>query len=369
MIVNMTSSVRVSMSNQIKTPSWLFYGLIFPIIVLNIIVFSFVFQQFKGVFYSFTIASFIALLLHHPIVFLEKRLGLTKVYAILLVFLTFSLLFSLLGIILVPIVVIKFSALLTILPDWIQSTSIKINHISYWFNSNNSLVDTQAIISHLTDSFQDQLQVLIQGFPNFIFGTVGNLLNIFLITVLTIFFLFYGNSFLKNCLSSWFSPEVGEMIQKILYRNFNSYLLNQVVLSTVLTLIMIPTLYFLKAPFALLFGLTIGAFGLVPFGAIFSIFGVSIILFLGNIWIGIRVLFVLIIIDQIIENILPPRLLGKLTGLNPIIILFSVMVGATLGDFVGLITAVPVAATTKSLLDHWNQSKTEELEKIFSQSS
>ncbi len=62
---------------------------------------------------------------------------------------------------------------------------------------------------------------------------------------------------------------------------------------------------------------------------------------------------VLIIIDQMLENILPPRLLGKLTGLNPIIILFSVMVGATLGDFVGLITAVPIAATTKSLLNYW----------------
>ncbi|EAZ92922.1 AI-2E family transporter [Crocosphaera chwakensis] len=355
--------------NQIKNSSWLFYGLIFPIVVLNIIVFIFVFQQFKSVFYSFTIASFLALLLHHPIIFLEKKLGLSKLYAILLVFLSFTLIFSVIGIILVPIIVIKFSALLSILPDWIQSTSIKINNISYWFNSNNSLVDSQTIITKLTDSFQDQLQNFIQGFPNFIFGTIGNLLSIFLIAVLTIFFLFYGNSFLKNCLHSWFSSDVGEMIHKTLYRNFNSYLLNQVVLSTVLTIVMIPTLYLLKAPFALLFGLTIGAFGLVPFGATLSILAVSIILFLGNIWIGLRVLLVLIIIDQIIENILPPRLLGKLTGLNPIIILFSVMVGATLGDFVGLITAVPIAATTKSLFNHWSQSNTQELEKIFSQSS
>lgn len=73
MIVNMTSSVRVSMSNQIKTPSWLFYGLIFSIVVLNIIVFSFVFQQFKGFLIPLPLLFFIALLLHHPIVFLEKN--------------------------------------------------------------------------------------------------------------------------------------------------------------------------------------------------------------------------------------------------------------------------------------------------------
>ncbi|MCP9888653.1 AI-2E family transporter [Cyanobium sp. ATX 6A2] len=45
-----------------------------------------------------------------------------------------------------------------------------------------------------------------------------------------------------------------------------------------------------------------------------------------------------IVVNQIIENVLPPRLLGKLTGLKPIVILFSVMVGATLADFVGMIT-------------------------------
>ena len=53
--------------------------------------------------------------------------------------------------------------------------------------------------------------------------------------------------------------------------------------------------------------------------------------------------------DQVIENILPPRLLGKLTGLNPIVMLFSVMVGATLAGFYGIITAVPIAATIKEL--------------------
>ncbi len=54
-------------------------------------------QQFKGGFYSFTIASFLALLLNHPIRFLENKLELSKIYAILLVFLTFTLIFSVRG--------------------------------------------------------------------------------------------------------------------------------------------------------------------------------------------------------------------------------------------------------------------------------
>ena len=120
----------------------------------------------------------------------------------------------------------------------------------------------------------------------------------------------------------------------------------------------------MKVPFPLLFGLTIGTLGFIPFGAIVSILGVSFVLCLSNFWTGLSVLVVLTVIDQIIENTLPPRLLGKLTGLNPITILFSVTVGATLGNFIGLITAVPIAATIKSLITTFYQPKSEQVEQL-----
>jgi len=61
--------------------------------------------------------------------------------------------------------------------------------------------------------------------------------------------------------------------------------------------------------------------GLIPFGAILTIFIIGLILTLKSIWLGLKVLVVALIIDQIIENTITPRLLGTLTGLNPIVVL------------------------------------------------
>ncbi|MEA5511018.1 AI-2E family transporter [Crocosphaera sp. UHCC 0190] len=353
-------------ANRFNIPGCFFIALVFPLVVLNVWVFVFVFNAFQGIFSSFIIAGFFALLLNHPIHFLNRRLNLSRGNSILMVFLSFIVIFALIAIILVPAIVIRFSELVHILPDWIQSATLKADSLSNWTN-NSKIVDNDRIFTNLSENFQNQLQGFLEGIPDFIFGTIGNILNIFFIFVLTIFFLSYGNSLLRNCLQSWFSPNLGVMIQKTLYRNFNSYILNQLILATVLTVTMIPTLFILKAPFPLLFGLAIGIAGFIPFGAVVTILGISFILLLADFWTGLRVLVVVLLLDQIIENTLPPRLLGKLTGLNPIVILFSVMVGATLGDFIGLITAVPIAATIKSLMLTLNQAETEELDKIPSE--
>jgi len=135
----------------------------------------------------------------------------------------------------------------------------------------------------------------------------------------------------------------------VLRRNFNSYIFNQLVLAVVLITALTPALMLLGAPYPILSGFAIGLMGFIPFGAILGILVVSILFMFKSFWLGLRVFSVLILVDHVIENILPPRLLGKLNGLNPIVILFSVMVGATLADFYGVITAVPIAATIKAL--------------------
>jgi predicted PurR-regulated permease PerM len=180
-------------------------------------------------------------------------------------------------------------------------------------------------------------------------GSLGGFLSVFFLIVLTVFFLIYGGKLVRDCLLSWLPGERGLHVLGILRRNFNSFIFNQVILAVVLACALTPALMLLRAPFPILSGVSIGLMGFIPFGAIVGVLGISLLFLLKSFWLGLRVFAVLIVVDQIIENILPPRLLGKLTGLNPIVILFSVMVGATLAGFYGIITAVPIAATIKEL--------------------
>ena len=51
-------------------------------------------------------------------------------------------------------------------------------------------------------------------------------------------------------------------------------------------------------------------------------------------------------------NVLTPRLLGKTVGLHPLWILFSLTAGAALAGIVGMLVAVPVAATAGVIIGY-----------------
>ena len=324
-------------------------GLCLPLAALNLWVFSSLYRAFEGIAAVFILAGVIALILNFPVRLLQHRLSLRRGWAIAITVGTFlATMLVLLGI-LVPLLLGRLLEFSQTLPQWIDSTGEKLEQFSEAAALTGLDFDPGGFIDGITTSMKSQLQAFLLGIPGFISGSLGGFLSIFFLIVLTVFFLIYGGKLVRDCLLSWLPGESGLHVLGILRRNFNSFIFNQVVLAVVLACALTPALILLRAPFPILSGVSIGLMGFIPFGAIVGVLGISLLFLLKSFWLGLRVFAVLIVVDQIIENILPPRLLGKLTGLNPIVILFSVMVGATLAGFYGIITAVPIAATIKEL--------------------
>jgi len=56
------------------------------------------------------------------------------------------------------------------------------------------------------------------------------------------------------------------------------------------------------------------------------------------------------IVQQILENLIAPRILGSFRGLNPVWVLISILAGARVGGLLGVIVAVPIAVIIKTAL-------------------
>jgi predicted PurR-regulated permease PerM len=69
-----------------------------------------------------------------------------------------------------------------------------------------------------------------------------------------------------------------------------------------------------------------------------------------------------VIIQQIENNVLVPRVQGAVMKMNPIFILLVSVVGAYLAGLVGFIIAVPAAATVIELLKYFRQSARQKTE-------
>jgi len=333
-------------------PRWLIVLLIFPLIILDGWLFLVFIDYFNQIIITFIAAGLLAFLLNYPTQVLEK-LNVRRVYAVLLVFFTTITISGLLGILSLPFLLEQLETLRDRIPSWTQSAESQIEQLGMLLK-----IDLSGWSEEIEVSLQNQLQSTVTELPNLALGTINNLLQVFFIGVLSVFISIFYKGFLESTVDVWF-PETGNQVLRSLRRNFNSYVVNQFTLATSVGVMMIPTFWLLGVPFYLLFGIGIGTMGLIPFGSILTIFVVSFILSLKSIWLGLKVLVVALIIDQIIENSITPRLLGTLTGLNPIAVLISLMVGARVAGYFGILIAVPIAGTIKStarLLSQKNNS-------------
>ncbi|MFP4253146.1 MAG: AI-2E family transporter [Halothece sp.] len=336
-------------------PNWILLLLIFPLIILDGWLFLVFIDYFNQLITTFIAATLLAFLLNYPTQILEK-FQVRRSYAVLIVFFTTVIILGLITLLSLPFIIDQFEKFRNQIPIWIDSSEYQLEQIAAIFQVNFSDWSND-----LQRTLKTQIQLFLKSLPNLALGTVGNFLQIFFILVLTVFLSIFYKGLLKNTIETWF-PNTSPQVLRSLRRNFNSYVINQFTLSLSLTAFMIPTFWFLNVPFYLLFALTIGIMGLIPFGAILTIFIIGFLLGLKSIWLGLKVLVVALIIDQIIENTVTPRLLGTLTGLNPIVVLFSLMVGARISGYFGVLIAVPITATIKSTLRLSSQKNSVSLE-------
>lgn len=340
---------------QASIPNWILVLLMFPLIILDGWLFLVVIDYFNQLITTFIAATLLAFLLNYPTQVLEK-LKVRRSYAVLIVFFSTLIIFALIALFSLPLIIDQFEKFRNQIPMWIDSSESQLEQLATIFN-----IDFSEWSDDLQRSLKSQIQSFLKDLPNLALGTLGNFLQIFFILVLTVFLGIFYKGLLQNTVETWF-PVTSPQVLRSLRRNFNSYVVNQFTLAISLTAFMIPTFWLLNVPFYLLFALTIGIMGVIPFGAILTIFLISFLLGLKSIWLGLKVLVVAMIIDQIIENTVTPRLLGTLTGLNPIVVLFSLMVGARISGYLGVLIAVPITATIKSTLRLLSQKSSELLE-------
>jgi predicted PurR-regulated permease PerM len=332
-----------------KLPRQFSIGLIFPIIFLNgwfLILLLQLLQPLPSLLITATLISF---LLDYPVRFLRQR-GVHRGIAVGVVILLFLMILGTLGLFLVPIILQQANELLTKLPDWLKSGQEQLQSLENWAIAQQLPIDLSSTYSQIFDRLNSILRSLASQLIGLVFNTIGSIVNVFLTLVFTIFLVWRGEN-LWNGILSWFPAQWNNLIRQSLPYNFERFIAGQVILATIIAIAQTTAQMSLGVPLAQLFGVGIGAASLIPFGGTTCIIVVSLLLALNNFWLGVKVLVVAIVINQIIESFLGPRIVGELTGLNPVWMLISLDIGVKIGGFLGLLVAVPIASFIKITFD------------------
>jgi len=76
------------------------------------------------------------------------------------------------------------------------------------------------------------------------------------------------------------------------------------------------------------------------------------------------VLATALVLGQMNEHLVAPRILGNVVGLNPVWIVLSLLLGAKLAGLLGLLIAVPVAGSIKNVADSLRQPRPPEAQPV-----
>ena len=194
-----------------------------------------------------------------------------------------------------------------------------------------------------------------------VIGIASGLFSIFVTVIVSIYILLERADivkFIQRLNSSLFSEEKCKEINKYFMKGneiFFKYISSQVADGILVGIVMAIALLIMKVKYAVLLGLFIGIFNLIPyFGAIIAVALTAIItIFTGGITQAIWVVIVLVILQQIDANIINPKIVGDALEMSKILIIFAVTVGGAYFGVLGMFLGVPVVAVIKMILDDY----------------
>lgn len=318
--------------------------------------------HFLSVVRPFFIGFTIAYVLNAPSSKLERgfrRLGLSfaKVPSVIISYLlALGLLTLFLGVLL-PILVVNAWDFLTQLPLYLEPVV-------------KDLGGNEAILSSLVVTLKDMVSDLasIQEVVSRL-GILGEyalvmtsgLFDVFIGMVISIYMLVSKNALIKfwdRILELLFKPKQLRLMKDFVHqanRIFYTFIVCKLIAGTLLGTLSGVVLYFLGVEYALMLGLVIGICNLIPYlGAVVS-FSLTVVIsfFSGGPMMALLAGVFLMLLQQVDDNIIQPRLVGEALDLNPIMVIFAITIGGAYFGMVGMLISVPLAAIIKVFVSRW----------------
>ncbi len=304
-----------------------------------------VLEYFEIVVVVFTCSTILAFLLSYPVRWLSRFVP-HNVAAIAV----FIIALAMIGSIVVTIGLVMIAQgqpLIDNIAVFLTSLTPRVEALEQSLQRWNLQIDLQSVGAQL----RDQTVGLLGAGLGLLQTLLSNFLHGILIAVVTFFMLLDGDR-LWNLILNMVPPanrhRVSETVQKSLLGFFWGRLLLSIFfgISTFLVFLV------LNVPYALTLSVVAGLFDLIPgIGATLGVGLIMLFLLSQSIGLAIQSALVCIVLQQVEENLLMPRIMQDSLNINPVVMFFALIVGARIAGILGIFLAIPIASTIVSLLE------------------
>jgi predicted PurR-regulated permease PerM len=337
------------------------------ILIVGLIVFSIgilgqAVSTFSSLLWPLAVAGILALMLR-PLVFqLQTRLGISPLFAVILLYGVFAVVGSVVLALVLPVVVAQARDLVVMVPQLVnQAVAYLQENLPRWTEIFHDHKERHAALQENLEAFLSQLSewflaaapgILAAG--GMIFGIFGIAAGLAIVPVYLFFFLQSQRDpteGLHEALPFLKAETRGDVV--FLAREFVSIIVaffrGQLLIALIVGVLLAVGFTVAGLRFSIILGLTLGLLNIVPYlGVILGLLIAVPIAFLqpgGSLALAGVVAGIFVVVQTLESTFLTPKIMGDRTGLHPVVIILAIFFwGIALGGLLGMILAIPLTA-------------------------
>ncbi|NLY20102.1 MAG: AI-2E family transporter [Tissierellia bacterium] len=304
---------------------------------------------------SSTILSIIIAYVVTPFVDLMEKKGIQRKFGIIIIYVTVVLVLGILIFIVVPKTSSEITKLTSGLPGYIDRISEQFTELS---DSYSDVLGSN--FEKITDAVDNSFDMILEGFKNFMTNSiskatvfasalVGKVFGFLLTLIITFYFVVDKEkytSYIKEKIPAKYNEDfkfLGTEINEVLYE----FVRGRAILALFVGASTAIMLLILRVEFAIVIGVITCIADIIPYiGPFLGFIPAFIFALLQSpmkaLWVG--VFFVLL--QWVENNILAPKIIGDKTGLPPLVIFLSIIIGGSVFGVWGMIISVPLTAVS-----------------------
>jgi hypothetical protein len=313
-------------------------------------------KRLSGVLLPFFLAWLIAYLIYPLVSFFQHKLRLkNRIISIFCALFTLSVIGSVAFYLLVPPMIQEFLRVKDLLIEYFSTTHTASNvptTLSEFIRQNIDLHILEQMFSQ--ENILDALKVTVPKLWSFISESINLLFGFFTVFLILLYIVFILLDY-ESISEGWahlmprkYRKTVTGILNDV-KDGMNRYFRGQALVALCVGILFSIGFLIIDFPLAIGLGLFIGALNMVPYLQIIGFVPTIMLAILkaadtgDNFWIIIASAAAVFIVVQIIQDgYLVPRIMGKITGLNPAIILLSLSIWGSLMGMLGMIIALPL---------------------------
>lgn len=330
------------------------------LILLGIILVVWLFSKYEilpGILITFIVSVIIAYIINPAMVKLEEKIH-NRTLAILLVYVLVVLVFVLIFVMIIPGTMREFRNFVAQLPRMMSNFTGFLDEIQ------RQSVGKDTFLSNLIPELIGSLKTNLLNLQNLVFSSMGQvmasvstivsgILRLILVPIIS-FYLLKDKEIIIDKIVSAVKPEKRESfldISREIDASMASFIRGKLIMAFFVGVLTAVALLLFRVDFAIVIGIITGVADIIPYIGPFLGFLPAILMALFDnpikaLWVGI----VFGLIQWAENNLLGPRILGTTTGMHPIVVLLSLIVGGGMFGVPGMILSVPVVAIIKILI-------------------